>query len=481
MTNYRRNKPLLIIYLFIKSIFPVISTFAVFYVVKNLTENKIVLVITYLLLIIYLFQKISTIFLKWYTFMFKVKDSLIYIKKGLFLKNEIILNPKSIKNIKVITPYLYNLFNVTKIVLETNITGDNSEILIEMLSKDDAKNLIKELKGSGYQYTRFYESKSEIDERKIIYEINKKNVIILSFFSQSFFAFLSFLVTIYFFINDNIFLKSFFKSYMTVDFIKKINLVNFIIYIIVLVFLYNIVINFIKYYNFSLKKNDGTLIITRGLIDERKDTLNINNIDVIKATSNVIMRYFNFLKAQVVISSDFTLPDGKRENETVLLPISKTEFLIEFINNYLFNFKIYKHKELKNNFILVNIYIFMILTILSISLYLSFKLLNSTLIFIVIVLIFLKVLKQTVSNSFAYFNISEDNKTVFISRVLFNSETYYINVNRIVEYGFKQNFIEKKLRLCTINILIRENTNKNIRIRFISESIKNHIESVLID
>ena len=299
--------------------------------------------------------------IKWYKDLYCIKDNLIMIKEGIIFvkRKEIPFN--KIQTVDISQGIMQRIFGLALVKVDTGNSSVKKEELSFLLKKTEAENLknnIFNVKDKNTQILSNEEVKIENEEsyktnnaisHSKEFKVSTKELIFSAITSNAIFTGILFLASSFPFIDD--YLKDFLDNIFskTSLFVENINfnemsvgsiilwsILILVIYIIVSVII-AIITTLIKYYGFSVKRENDNLIINYGLLEKKNYIMPIKKISAIYLKQNIIKQIFNFRSIHIE-----TIGYGNENGESsILYPLTigskYSELIEELLPEYNFN------------------------------------------------------------------------------------------------------------------------------------------------
>lgn len=274
-----------------------------------------------------------------------IKDNEIHYYKGIFSKETLIIPKKSFKSMDISQNLIERLLAYKIVKIESpskdfgidDIKMNLNNEQIDILKSFSLNDLNKECLGyvnEDYVVNNIKDSEEskEIKEKKI----ETKKLVIYGFTSFNLFVALIFIFNILGKIDDFIssdylsnIIDGAFKNNsqsMTIILIS-IGLLIFLIILKLIVTIYYV----IKYYNFTLLKENNNIKITYGLFSTKEFSFKDNNIKLIKIKSNPIRQFLNIYELNLIIKG-YT---GEGNEKIIMYPIGSLNEINDVIKEFI--------------------------------------------------------------------------------------------------------------------------------------------------
>ncbi len=222
--NYKRNSYFVFLKNTVSSIKSFISLLIFAVLFSDLPLKNIILIgcVFTVLILIY------NIFL-WRTDIYYIKDDILYNNKGLFIKKEVKIPLKNIATVDFEETFLQRVLEVTTLKIDTFNVSDGQDLNVVLNNKDAIefkKALIIKNDEAIKQNNDANEPHNDINNDNVIYNLNKKDLLVFSTIKGSFLFMISTLISLSTLISeigeDNI-----------NNFVKSITLSTIVLFVIV--------------------------------------------------------------------------------------------------------------------------------------------------------------------------------------------------------------------------------------------------------
>lgn len=411
-----------------------------------------------------------------------IKDNEIHYYKGIFSKETLIIPKKSFKSMDISQNLIERLlaYKIVKIespskdfgIDDIKMSLNNEQI--DILKSFSLNDLNKECLGDvNEEYVvnniKDNEESKEIKEKKI----ETKKLVIYGFTSFNLFVALIFIFNILGKLDD--FISSDYLSNIIDGAFKNNSRGMSILLIVAGLLIFLIILKLIatvyyvvKYYNFTLLKENNNIKITYGLFSTKEFSFKDNNIKLIKIKSNPIRQFLNIYELNLIIKG-YT---GEGNEKIIMYPIGSLNEINDIIKEFIpeWSFKGTGYGIEKGKFsILIKPALLIFIT--SVVCYLILKTQWVWLINLTIIL--------TLINSalkIRNLNISVDNKKVrAVNGGLFRT-IHILRGRDIQAVEFKTNPIQSKNNVGKITIDYYSESSEEIKLMYMN---KNYVEKLI--
>ncbi len=286
----------------LSSIWGLVPTYFFFNVILGLSFIASILIVVFFFIIQIVYGMLA-----WNNKVFYVKDDIFYIQFGVFRKTSLEVPLEKIMGISIKEEIVEKIFFLRTLIIDRGL--DIDEKLSLTLKKEEAFEFRKLLLKDNVLTEETQEIKTEM-----LYELSHKDLIIFSLSKISWFQLGAFIVSAVFFINEYDL-----TSAISVEF--KQDLYTVLLVVLVL-FLLNGIINFIKYYGFTVEKKENVIEMSTGLIIKKVTSINLMHINSVKTDQTIIQR---IIKSKTVMISTLGYNDDLGESAVVFPMIQDKE------------------------------------------------------------------------------------------------------------------------------------------------------------
>lgn len=285
-------------------------------------------------------------YLKWLTYTYEIDNHQLKIKQGIFIKKQRYIRKERIYSIDITAGVLQRLFHLVAVKIETAGGGNEPEVSLTAVTKQDAEYLKKQL-----LISRSEEAVGEVDNKAIqlslstetglkndtVWKLSNRNLLLAGITSSGvgfvLMAMLALLPQLQEWIPDELITNTF-------GYLFRSSIIFLIILLIIIVFIswiISIIGTVIKYGNFAIVKKGDEIEITRGILEKRQLTLSLNRITAIRMVESVLRQPFGL--ATVYVES---AGGGSKDEQlsTILFPIVRKRHLLvqlaEIVPEYVF-------------------------------------------------------------------------------------------------------------------------------------------------
>lgn len=270
-----------------------------------------------IIICIYTFIYLCIYLLKWKRTSINIKNDIIYIQYGLFIRKQISIFTYKIQGINETSSFIERIFQLTSITIDFG----NQKFSIENIPKKDAFKIIK-----GINNSPFNEKTYDINT-KYTYFLTKYEYILGSISPFKILLFGFFLYSVYEKVNNYIPIN----IKMLEDYITENIYVSITIYLI-LSLIYSILKSYYRFGNHVVKINNDSLLVENGTINSQEYNIKFKNI-------NGITIHYSFIKyiTKIVKMRIISLKDSEEYNTSnldILFPYIIEERSRDFIKRF---------------------------------------------------------------------------------------------------------------------------------------------------
>ena len=385
-------------------------------------------------------------FIKWYKTTIMYNSSTIVIDRNTILRKTI--NIKDISKIDISQNIIEKLFNTAKVQLDIKsvVTAEDNDFKI-ILKYDEALEFQRNILNLMNKNTLLdNETKIELDNYD--YKYNFKEIIRHTILSANIVLLLFSIISI-----PLIFFDEYDKSTLFIGFL-----------VVIIPILFNIVKVITNYYDLKINKEDNKINITYGYFTRKKVSVPYKKISGIKITQPLLARIFKLYSVELI-----NIGYAEDNIVSLLLPLDKineTNKRLEYLFPGL-KLDYSANKQPKNSIIayIIDNIIFIILSIIIV--FPINTIFGIVFIFIWMISIFL---------SYKTKSISYEDKTLYITKGIYNKTTIVCNLDNIQNITICNNIFIKKFKINKMKIILRSNLlNSNHETGYFNKSIFDEI------
>ncbi len=257
-------------------------------------------------------------FLRYWFFKFYIDDDLqeFVIESGIFNKTKTTIQLHKIQKVAINQSLIQRIFNVHKLEIDTAGSSEK-EASISAISQEMALDLKSRLIQNTESFGKSITSEEILEEQP-------KNFITIGLSSlfkigltANYVASFAYLVLFFSTISDN--LRQIGKESLIDENINKLNqfplmtvLTVILGLIILLILILNLVTTVIKYFNFTIRRNENTFVLSYGLINLKNTIINPEKVQILKLTQNYFQKKLNVNTIEIKQASS---DEGRAKNK----------------------------------------------------------------------------------------------------------------------------------------------------------------------
>ncbi|RWR12209.1 PH domain-containing protein [Siminovitchia fortis] len=342
MFEPKRLHPVTVLYDFVLSLKELIIPFIFLFIFgKNQIEldGPFLSMLPQLLFLLFVFFLIGSMIVKWLRFTYRVEDNELRIEQGLFVKKKRYIPFDRIQSLDLSESIIHRPLGLVKVKVETAGSGGNkAEAELTAIKKEDATALQKIIADAKNKMPDDVEEAAEIrPQEDIIYKITARQLLFLASTSGRAGVVISAFLAFIFQFEDFIpYEKLFSEMQQLIKF--GVVFISAIVFIALFIaWLLSVVIAFLKYNDFTVRKVKDELIITRGLLEKRTTTVPLHRIQALTITESPIRQPFGF--ASVSLESAGGSSTDLENSSMVLLPVVKRDEIPGILGEYLTDYE----------------------------------------------------------------------------------------------------------------------------------------------
>lgn len=327
MSEYRRQHPLMIVQTTIRGLLQLIWLFLIlFFSLSNLEQDFYAIYIVGGLFILSLVWAI----LNWFFFMYRLDDDSLHIRSGVIFKQERSIRKQRVQSVNVFTNILQQPFRVCRLQVKTAGSGTEVEFNLYSVKWDEAEHIKDALRGG---FSPKDESQDTASGRT--HRVDKKEMYIAGLTSGRFLVLFSLLIALYFqfsqFIPDDYLEEAFHQLETTPLHL----LLMLILVILVISWLVSTIYFVIQYYDFNILRDEDTLHLSWGIIEEKKVTVKVERVQALSIRESPLRQLLGRCSLHMELAGG---ADKNQDQMKLLCPILARKdvdrFLLDILPEY---------------------------------------------------------------------------------------------------------------------------------------------------
>ncbi|MBD8006763.1 PH domain-containing protein [Bacillus norwichensis] len=338
MFEPKRLHPITVLYDLVRSVKELILPFIFIFILgKNRIEfgGSLSNMIPELVFLLFVFFMIASIVVKWLRFTYWIEDNELRIEQGLFVKKKRYIPFDRIQSLDLSESIIHRPMGLVKVKVETaGSGGDKAEAKLTAIRKEDAAALQKILADAKNKLqASIVEEEEARREEDIIYKITTRQLLFLASTSGRAGVVISAFLAFAFQFEDFIPYEKLFNEMQELVKFGVIFISGIIAVILLIAWMLSVAIAFFKYNDFTVRKVNDELIITRGLLEKRTTTVPLHRIQALTIKESPIRQPFGY--ASVSLESAGGSSTDLESSSMVLLPVVKRNKVADILENYL--------------------------------------------------------------------------------------------------------------------------------------------------
>lgn len=269
MSEPKRLHPITIFYEIMSALKELIIPFILFVIIGNSGDdsfwNKVPLFIFILLIV----TMIVSGFIKWLRFTYWLEDQELRITQGLFVRKKRYIPFERIQSLDLSEGIFHRPFQLVKVKVETAASSDNkAEAELTAIHKEEAAALQKII-ADAKRGKNAEDVEEEVIE-EVVYKITTPQLFFLATTSGRAGVVISAFLAFIFQFEDFIPYEKVFNEMQELIRYGVLFISAIVFVVLVIAWLISVLIAFFKYNDFTVKKVENDLIITRGLLEKER-------------------------------------------------------------------------------------------------------------------------------------------------------------------------------------------------------------------
>ncbi len=244
-------------------------------------------------------------FFNWLRFVYWLEDDEFRVEHGVFIRKKRYIPLERIQSIQITEGVLQRIFGLVKVRVETaGGSGLEAEAELVAVTKQEAKEIqdyIKKKKENNWDVSAVPEE-AELSEKEnqTIFQADTATIFILALTSGGAFGVMAAAVAFVLQFDELIPYEKIFSEaqYLLAEGVSAV--IIMLLIAVVIAYCIAILQTMIKYYGFTVEKNEKDLIITHGLLERRNITIPIRRIQGIEIAENPLRSIFGYASVYVI-------------------------------------------------------------------------------------------------------------------------------------------------------------------------------------
>lgn len=357
MTGAKRYSPLNLLYDLWKLIKNTFFVALFLFIMKQGTNSAFV---KYGRIAFLLFIAIGIVYiiLKWFTHKYQIDETSFHIYKGIFNKSNQTVPFSKIQNVNRRTSLFHRIFRVTSIRFETGMSGDDTAVEFEVISRTEANRLERHVRAASVREAG--EARDEVHDeirdgmdpgeaaqeeinsdavpaRRIHFRPTTRDTLKASFTSFSFFLLIPLILSLYSKINDIFHVENEAKGVLNSIANSWWVITGIAILLLIACIAFGVIRTFMKYGKYEISSDHESIYITKGVIDETAFSIAKNKVQAVEITQSLMKRILGLAEVKLISAGNTDLEKDKLETSSLypFLPVQRAyEMISEILPTY---------------------------------------------------------------------------------------------------------------------------------------------------
>lgn len=329
--------PMKIAFLFLTTLKNSIFVFLYLFVL-HFNDVSMFIKIARIIFCVFLISRLIAIIVEWWKTTYVLTNQSIDVSRGLFRKKYSRIPLERVQNIRWQTPFYFQPFQLTILLLETSATDDRASVKLVGIKRDEAKRIEQQLHDFKVAKTTdipdFAQKDDESvqaeqrEERIVHFNPTRKDVIKASFLSFSFLAFIPILVTLFKNMEDVVDIEEQAEGVFAYLTSSWISIIITIFLLVLIAITFGVVRTYLKYGKYEISSDEAHIYIESGVLSERAFTIRKENVQAVKITQNPLKKLLGL--SEVILVSASRDDDEEAVNSLYpYLPSKRAQTLLE--------------------------------------------------------------------------------------------------------------------------------------------------------
>ncbi|MCM1990246.1 PH domain-containing protein [Oceanirhabdus seepicola] len=463
---------------------------------------KVVLKISlYYLILVFLVKAIFAV-VKWRQTIYYIKDEMIVSEKGLFHKVKQEIPIDKISTIDIKETVIGKIFNVCTLKVNSGIVGTGKAELDVTIKVDEARAFKERLQINDEEQDRketisgvkdYSQNQSDKSNSEKSYKMNKKDIFIYSLTKSK----LTWVIGTYFLLDNFDFLITDELKNQSMNVISKVTrdigdkAIDIPIYIIIITAILGIgilyilativsfVIQYIKYFNFTLCRRGDNIYVEYGLFSKKVYNFSINKVNSINISQSLGSQLLGVYSMEAAIVGYGEEKDDK--TKPIVYPIANKKLKDNIIKDIFKEFNCEEQIILsKKNVLSKFLFIRTIMSILLLGVVLYYiripRYIKLTIVIVVAIVQIILGFRKYLNNGIG---ISKEN--IVICNGSLKKKMFIISQKSVQSIVQKQSIFQKRKKVCDYSIDIYSNSFNDLKtVKHIDREVMEEINGSLI-
>ncbi|AST94124.1 MULTISPECIES: PH domain-containing protein [Sutcliffiella] len=349
MFERRRMHPAATVVLFIKQLKDLIVPF-IFIFIFGAAGNSFNL-FSIFFMIFGLLAALLTGVLQWLRYYYWVENGELRTEYGIFVRKRRFIPIERIQSIDTSAGIIQRLFRIVKLQVETAGGGQEADVMISAVTKEEAeelRNILLAKKKEIVENAPSFEidsNEKEVEENIEVqeeithtYRITWGDLLIVGTTSGGIGVVLSGVFATATQLEQFIPYERVFTQFG--EFLQRsVVIISIFIFLVLFIsWIISIGMTMIKYGNFTVVKREDEIVISRGIIEKRQMTIPLERIQAIRVTQNLLRQPLGF--ATVYVESAGSSSGQESDHSTILFPLLKNKDVSKWLHDFVPDYKL---------------------------------------------------------------------------------------------------------------------------------------------
>lgn len=245
--------------------------------------------------------------IRWLRFRWRVAEGALVIDQGLLERRQRVIPLERIQTVELVRPLGHRLLGVVQVRIET-VGGSKTEGQLEALAPPVAERLRAVLLGRAAR-------EASPDDRDVLARLTPGTLVAAGLTGGRVGV-----VAVILGAADQVFGD---RLEQLTDLPGRLGMQGMIVLVALVAlaaFLISVAATAVTYWGFTLARDDGTLLVRRGLVEQRLDTVPVRRIQAVRVEENAIRRLLGLAAVRVEVAGR---PGAEAQQTGVLLPLGR--------------------------------------------------------------------------------------------------------------------------------------------------------------
>lgn len=394
--------------------------------------------------------------LTWFRYTYTLEEDQIRIEQGIIVRKKRTISKHRIQSIDLSQNIVHRIFGLTKVQIETAGNDQKIDAALHAVTMEEGRRIHDQLK-----YTQQQQAVDVINEdfdepiEEKIYPTKKisTTALLIAGSTSGGFGVVLGLVALVFSQIQSFIPEQFYDSATTWLVSQAVQvLIVLVVLALIIVWCVGVLFTVIQNWDFTIKRYDKELFITKGLLEKKQTTIPLRRIQAVGIHENIVRQPLGFATVYVEIASGEVYNNNSTaEMHTVIFPLIKKKDVRAFLEELLPEYKQPEQELTKLPKKAIPYYLLRI-SLLPIIAAIVVAIVSPKFVFIPLIITVIAFLLGWMQYKTTGFTITGDQLT--LQTRMMNKDTVFVLHQRLQSFQKKQHFLHRKQQLASFDTAI---------------------------